>query len=131
LIDRFFSPEEATELGKLPSADLRDRFFLSWTLKEAYIKALGRGLSHPLDSFTFRLTEERPRRIGFSAADPQDPGKWRFVLLEPRPQYVAAVCVAPDRPQTIRLGCYHALPAGGAAPLVCAPIGLSAGWDLS
>ena len=78
LIDRFFAPEEAAELGKLPAADLCDRFFLTWTLKEAYIKALGRGLAQPLDSFAFHLAGERPLRIDFSAAPPQDPRKWRF-----------------------------------------------------
>ncbi len=57
LADRFFAPAEAAELGKLPPAELPDRFFLHWTLKEAYIKALGRGFAQPLDSFTFRLTE--------------------------------------------------------------------------
>jgi hypothetical protein len=32
--------------------------------------------------------------------------------------------------ESIRLRCYQALPAGGTAPLVCDPVGLSAGWDV-
>jgi 4'-phosphopantetheinyl transferase len=128
---RFFSPEEASALKKLPAEQLQEQFPRYWTLKEAYIKALGRGLSHPLDSFAFRLTGERPCRIGFSAADPQHPEQWRFALLEPRQRSVAAVCVAADRSETVSMRCYHALPAGVAAPLRCEVIGLSAGWDLS
>ena len=130
LVDRFFAPAEAAELGKLPPAELPDRFFLHWTLKEAYIKALGRGFAQPLDSFTFRLTGERPHRIAFSAAPPQDPQKWRLVLVEPRPRTVAAVCVAADGLESIRLRCYQTLPAGGSAPFLCAPLGLSSGWDV-
>ena len=132
LIERFFAPEEAAELGKLPSAELCERFFLTWTLKEAYIKALGRGLAQPLDSFAFRLAGERPLSIDFSAAHPQDPRKWRFAVVEPRPRSVAAVCAAADGPESVRLRCYRALPVGGGtAPLLCEPLGFSAGWDLS
>ncbi|MFN8609899.1 MAG: 4'-phosphopantetheinyl transferase superfamily protein [Vulcanimicrobiota bacterium] len=46
---RFFAPPEADELEK--AADPRRLFFEIWTAKEAYIKALGDGLSHPLDQF--------------------------------------------------------------------------------
>jgi 4'-phosphopantetheinyl transferase len=130
LAGRFFAPAEAAELEKLPPAELPDRFFLHWTLKESYIKALGRGFSQPLDSFTFRLTGERPHRIAFSAAPPQDRQKWRLVLVEPRPRTVAAACVAADGLESIRLRCYQTLPAGGSSPFLCAPLGLSAGWDV-
>lgn len=124
---RFFSPEENAALKKPPSGRLREQFFLYWTLKEAYIKALGRGLSHPLDSFSFRLTEERPHRIGFSAEKPQDPEKWRFALIAPRPRSVAAVCVASAEHRTIELSGAIASPSGGTEPLQGAPLGLSAG----
>ncbi len=130
LIDRFFAPEEAAELGKLSPAELCERFFLTWTLKEAYIKALGRGFAQPLDSFAFRLTRERPCRIDLSAAPPQDPQKWRFAVVEPRPRFFAAVCAAADGPESIRLRCYKTLPEGGAAPLLCEPLGFSSGWDV-
>ncbi len=129
LIDRFFASEEAAELGKLPYAELRKRFFLTWTLKEAYTKALGRGFAQPFDSFNFRLTRERPCRIAFSAPPGQDPRKWRFAVVEPRPRFIAAVCAAAERAEAVRLRCYRAIPAGGAAPLACTPLALSDGWD--
>jgi 4'-phosphopantetheinyl transferase len=130
LIERFFASEEVAELGKLPYTEIRMRFFLTWTLKEAYIKALGRGFAQPLDSFNFRLTRERPHRIDFSAAPPQETRKWRFAVVEPRPRFVAAVCAAADGQESIRLQCYRALPAGGAAPLLCKTLALSDGWDV-
>lgn len=124
---RFFSSEENAALEKMPSDRLREQFLLYWTLKEAYIKALGRGLSHPLDSFSFRLVGERPYRIGFSAEKPQYPKKWRFALIAPRPQSVAAVCVASAEHKAIELSGYIALPSGDTKPLNGAPLGLSAG----
>jgi 4'-phosphopantetheinyl transferase len=134
LIERFFSPEEVAELGNLSSADLQERFFLSWTLKEAYIKALGLGLAQPLDSFAFHLKGERPRRIDFSAGLPHDPHDlqdWRFAVVAPRPHFVAALCAAAERTESVGLRFYRAFPAGGVASLVCDPLGLSTGWDLS
>ncbi len=49
---RFFAAAEATELER--ASDPRHFFFEVWTAKEAYIKALGDGLSHPLDQFLTR-----------------------------------------------------------------------------
>ncbi len=124
---RFFSPEEAAALEHLPPGRLEEQFPLYWTLKEAYIKALGLGLSHPLDSFAFRLTGKSPYRIDFSAMEPQDHEKWRFALIEPRRSYVTAICVASIQHKPFKLRCYHAFPSGESAPLSTPPLGLSAG----
>jgi 4'-phosphopantetheinyl transferase len=127
LINRFFSPPEAAELAKLPSGQLHEHFFLYWTLKEACIKALGIGPSPPLRSFGFRLSGDRPYRIGFSGRDSQDAGNQLFALLEPLPQYIVAVSAAGDPSKPTALRCYHAVPLRETTPCCCAPIGLSCG----
>ena len=48
---RFFHPEEVKYLDSLPEEERRKSFYGLWAMKEAYIKALGAGLSCPLDSF--------------------------------------------------------------------------------
>jgi 4'-phosphopantetheinyl transferase len=55
-----FAAAEYAYLRNLPSALQRKAFFRLWTLKEAYIKAEGKGLSIPLDSFCFRFSAENP-----------------------------------------------------------------------
>jgi 4'-phosphopantetheinyl transferase len=127
---RFFASEEAAELGKLSYAEIRRRFFLTWTLKEAYTKALGRGFAQPFDSFSFRLTKKRPHRIAFSAPPGQDPSKWRFAVVEPRPRFNTGLCVAAGPAESLRLRCYRALPADGSVPLICKTLALSEGWDV-
>jgi 4'-phosphopantetheinyl transferase len=52
LADRFFSPKEVEELRAEPIKDKLAKFFETWTLKESYIKAVGKGLSIPLNSFS-------------------------------------------------------------------------------
>jgi len=51
-----------------------------WTLKEAYIKAIGKGLSLPLDEFAFRF--EDPSALRFTAATCEATA-WSFALFAP------------------------------------------------
>jgi 4'-phosphopantetheinyl transferase len=65
LAGRFFAEAEARHLRGLHPDELPDAFFAIWTLKEAYVKGIGRGLTFPLEAFCFdldgcRLTAFRP-----------------------------------------------------------------------
>ncbi|MGR6000898.1 4'-phosphopantetheinyl transferase superfamily protein [Bacillus cereus] len=52
----FFSTEEAEYVFSIKSQNEQiNRFYDLWTLKESYIKAIGRGLSIPLESFSIDL----------------------------------------------------------------------------
>ncbi len=52
---RFFSPKEYIELQQLPAEQRLDAFYRFWTLKEAYVKALGLGLAVGLDRFAVSI----------------------------------------------------------------------------
>jgi 4'-phosphopantetheinyl transferase len=53
LSEHFFSADEHKDI--LGSIDPLGRFFDYWTLKESYLKFVGKGLSEPLNSFTVCL----------------------------------------------------------------------------
>jgi 4'-phosphopantetheinyl transferase len=53
--DRVLTPGERQELNRLPEQTRLGGFFDFWTLKESYVKAVGRGLNQPLQSFSVTL----------------------------------------------------------------------------
>ena len=61
LARRYFHPNEVAAIERSPDADgQRLAFFHVWTLKEAVVKALGKGLSIPLDSFYVSVASSPP-----------------------------------------------------------------------
>jgi 4'-phosphopantetheinyl transferase len=64
-----------------------------WTRKEAFIKAVGKGLSYPLQSFDVSLTPGEDARILRLSAGPGTAGDWTLASFDPCPGYVGAVAV--------------------------------------
>lgn len=88
---RFFSRRENAAYQALEPRDRPLGFFQCWTRKEAFIKALGEGLSHPLDSFDVSLAPGEPARILRIESTPGDDRGWRLESLTPAPGFAAAV----------------------------------------
>lgn len=63
MAERFFSPAEVNDLLSLPSSDQLSGFYNAWTRKEAFIKAVGKGLSYPLDKFQVSLCPGQDARL--------------------------------------------------------------------
>jgi 4'-phosphopantetheinyl transferase len=99
-----FAPSEARAITVLPAADRVGRFTDLWTLKESYIKAIGSGLSVPLDRFAFDVS--RNRELRFSAED--DVSAWHFVLAAPTPSTRLAVAFEGGKESTCEFDIRHA-----------------------
>jgi 4'-phosphopantetheinyl transferase len=83
--ERLFATEEYEVLAALPPEQWIAGFYNCWTRKEAYVKALGLGLSYPLDAFTLSVTPGEPARFTSN-----EPG-WTLTSFEPAPGYQAAL----------------------------------------
>lgn len=110
LAEHCFAPAEVAALRALPASLQRERFFTYWTLKEAYIKARGAGLSLPLTHFAFHLTPGEAPRISFDAALPDVPEAWRFVPLRPSARHFGALAVRRPRELPLTVRCWRTVP---------------------
>ena len=90
---RFFPRREAAMLLALPTEAQRQAFFRCWTRKEAYIKALGDGLSLPLDQFDLPPAAEEPDMAPGAQQDPSETSRWSLQELTAAPGYAASLAV--------------------------------------
>ena len=85
-LSRFaFADAEHAALEALPPAERAERFYILWTLKESFTKALGQALLATVRQCTF--TEER----GEWRASVPTTSKWVARVFRPRPQLVLSV----------------------------------------
>jgi 4'-phosphopantetheinyl transferase len=91
LAERFFSPTEIASLKAFPVAQRSSAFLACWTRKEAFIKALGQGLTCPLDAFDVTIDPDAPARITRIKASIERVANWTMQAFAPSPCYIAAV----------------------------------------
>jgi 4'-phosphopantetheinyl transferase len=86
-----FTLSESSQLAAMTDADSTLAFLRCWTLKEAFVKATGDGLSIPLNSFEISMDPESPPRLLYLSGG--SPADWSFHYFEPRTGYLAAAAV--------------------------------------
>ena len=93
-----FSIAEVAALASVPLPEAATAFLTCWTRKEAFVKALGGGLSINLDRFDVDISRERPAllQIDGDAASAQ---KWSMFHVEPALSYVGAVVIDGPKPK--------------------------------
>lgn len=91
----FFSAAEVAALAALPEDRWLDGFYRCWTRKEAFVKALGAGLNHPLDSFTVPLDDgEQPMPLVTADERLVAWQAWRLLPFRVAGRAIGAVCIA-------------------------------------
>jgi len=93
IAERFFSVNEMAILHTIPTEQKLEAFYNCWTRKEAYIKAHGKGLSLPLDSFDVSFAPGEPPMLLITKDEPQERSLWTLLDLKPGLGYAGAVAV--------------------------------------
>jgi 4'-phosphopantetheinyl transferase len=96
-----FAPAEFEDIQGFTPDKRLSAFFVTWTRKEAFVKALGVGLSHPLDSFCTGRPDGPPqlRIAGTPAMD------WTLADVAPSDEYAGALAI---RHPKVSLNCRRA-----------------------
>ncbi len=91
LVRRYFSAVEVAAWDALPQASQHEAFFNLWTRKEAYVKALGRGLGLPLHSFDVNHESGAGAKLLRTSALAEDHRPWSLAAPVAAPAMSLAV----------------------------------------
>ena len=111
--ERMFAEQETKTLLAYDESEVQKSFFDFWTLREAYVKAIGTGLGGSSKEFYFTIDAAkvsdksgditnvsaaniRPANINFVDSKKKVDLAWQFFLLEPSSDHVAAIAVSID-----------------------------------
>lgn len=97
IVGRFCAPDEAAAI-RVGEPGWRDRFLEVWTLKEAYLKARGVGISVHLSDITFSIGPAGDDvRVQFLRSLADADARWAFRLVRATPRHLLAVAMGvPD-----------------------------------
>jgi 4'-phosphopantetheinyl transferase len=109
IVAYFFSEEEKAVFNQLPIEQQQQMFFKSWTQKEAYLKAIGEGLSRALNSITVSLLPDEPAQLCSVKDKPEEHLRWHLQTFVPAPTYIAALAI---EGQDWKLACWAGSLAG-------------------
>ena len=90
---RFFSDEEVKEFMKVSEDEIRAAFFNCWTRKEAFIKAIGEGLSYPLKDFTVTLIPGDNPEIKWIKKKNDEVKEWKLINIQTDQNYISSLAV--------------------------------------
>lgn len=93
LARRFFCTGEYEAIRATPESQKRAAFFTCWTLKEAFLKARGDGLTLPLNQFEIAFGPDTPARLLRTEWDANEQARWSLSSVTPEEGYIAAVAV--------------------------------------
>ena len=112
LVNRFFSAKEKEAFQKLGADEKVPAFFAGWTRKEAYVKAIGKGLRFPLDRFDVSLKPGDQNALLNVAGASNETNRWLLRDIDLGPDFRAALAVEigekrPGKDISIRFRRYH------------------------
>ncbi|KAF7094491.1 hypothetical protein CFC21_096796 [Triticum aestivum] len=120
LARRFFTPSGTDYLAEISDSYVQEKeFFKLWTLKEAYVKALGLGLSSaPLNGFSIKLETSKGIWVSKASKVCDDSNSrcdhlsenWLFALAELNSSHYMAVCMEDDSRCQVGLKAWKTIP---------------------
>lgn len=108
IVESFFSRREKADFCTLPQSSKNAAFINYWTIKEAYLKAIGTGLSYSMNKFDVSIVPGKPARLLKIDGDSKKASQWSIYMLKPATGYVAAIALwnKGSRIKTLQYLCY-------------------------
>ncbi|EDM75951.1 4'-phosphopantetheinyl transferase [Plesiocystis pacifica SIR-1] len=92
IAETFFAADEFAYFRRVAAAEQCPAFYRAWTRKEAYLKALGTGMSFPSNRFSITFGRDEAPRVMRTEREGDDPSRWQLVDLPCAGDYAGAAC---------------------------------------
>jgi 4'-phosphopantetheinyl transferase len=119
LSEHVLTPHELSRHRDLPESDQIQEFFTLWTLKEAYVKARGTGLSLPLKGFAFCFDNEGRVRISIDHQLQDMSSEWQFEVFRPTQTHVMAIALRRKNKSDLRIRVLESVPGLSGQSIPC------------
>ena len=121
-----FTAEESELLDAAAPDERMKRFFQLWTLKEAFIKGIGRGLNLPMKDFSIRMDRWQPPKVS-SATERSD---WNLAQIQMGKNHQISLCVDAAEQHEMSICVRQVVPLRGLVRCETLPYRLSNEWTL-
>ena len=98
IAEKMFADAELVTLNKLDGHAFLEQFFIFWTLREAYCKALGVGVGFSKKDYAFEAGSDEGVKIRFDSPAGDSGKHWQFTILRPGADHVVAVAIRTEGP---------------------------------
>lgn len=112
LMESCLTPREIAAVLAASPQQRYELFYTYWTLKEAYLKALGTGLHVPMNRFSIELSTSSRHAHLIASSEKQLPASWPLATFRPLANYSLGLCVGMRRwaHQTLQVDWISACP---------------------
>ena len=101
IAQRFFSKKEFIDLVALPKEHQIRAFFNCWSRKEAFIKAIGKGIFFALDKFSVEVSNKTENKVHLQIeGDEFKANDWSLEALSPADGYTGAFATSCKKYET-------------------------------
>ena len=90
---RMFSETEHMELQQLSGQPYLEHFYRCWTLREAYVKARGIGISFPTRKLKFTVNANSVASVVFDSDIDDQANAWQFHFVDTGNDHITAVAI--------------------------------------
>ena len=99
MVESYFAGDEIDVYNTLPASEKAPYFYRLWTIKEAFMKAQGKGLSLGLDKISITFDSDNSPKISFNG---NSLDSWTIRSFSPQPGYIGAIA-SPGRIHSIEV----------------------------
>jgi 4'-phosphopantetheinyl transferase len=92
IAESFFAPDEVAVFRRLPAREHQAAFYRAWTRKEAYLKAIGTGLSFSSTAFSIAYGRDEPAQLLRTQRPGDEARRWQMIDVPCPAGYAAAAC---------------------------------------